>query len=426
MFKTLVPRGEPSVFTLLFGSCLKPNFPYGSSLPGFSNMAKQTADLILLLGDFIYVDLSIYFGSSLHNYRRLYREVLGQPDSVALLSKTPMVAMFDDHEILNNWDRGDSYPYENALQVFNEYLGKSNPTRKNGTYFSFFHGDVAIFVTDTRSFRRSTSLKSGESLPFNHPDRTMLGSEQLNELFNWLSRTKDSYAFKLIATSVPFTFNWQNDDTWFGYQHERQLILDFIFKSKIPNVVFLSGDRHQVAAVEFEYEQVGKPAIPPVVEFSVGPISQFWLPFPTFHEIENQLPVKDELKNETRKLFPASSWIKDKTLYYSYWPGFTFGKLKINTKSSTPSLAFCLYSMDPFEKFTSLFTSSTPPDEAEDYSACEDESTTSKAEKPVYTYILRGKSLKSGATSYFSSDGKSVGGDESEDSWSSFFTSFFG
>jgi phosphodiesterase/alkaline phosphatase D-like protein len=53
-------------------------------------------------------------------------------------------------------------------------------------------------------------------------------------------------------------------DLWYGYQVERQKLLELVKEHK--NVVFLSGDRHQVLVTEME----GYGAY----EFSASPFSQ--------------------------------------------------------------------------------------------------------------------------------------------------------
>lgn len=59
-------------------------------------------------------------------------------------------------------------------------------------------------------------------------------------------------AFKFIVSSVPLTgmWGWPNGqiDTWMGAPAERRAFLDLL--EYVPNVVVISGDRHEFAAVE--------------------------------------------------------------------------------------------------------------------------------------------------------------------------------
>lgn len=78
-------------------------------------------------------------------------------------------------------------------------------------------------------------------------------------------------------TSVPFTSLWQHDaqtDSWAGYPEEKAALLK-AFHS-VPNVILLSGDRHEFAAIEYNgpYEWSHR-----VLEFSTSPLSMFYVPF---------------------------------------------------------------------------------------------------------------------------------------------------
>jgi alkaline phosphatase D len=363
-FKTAPVSGNPHDFQFVFGSCIKPNYPYGQGLPGFAAVSRQRPAFLLMLGDFIYIDIVVNFGASLGNYLRHYREVLGQTETVQLLSSTPMYGINDDHEILNNWDRGNTGPFINAMAAFDLYVASANPSLPNGSqsdvslpkpkYYQFEHGDAAFFVTDTRTFRNpfggtaaaAVDRSYFDSLPFNHPDRTMLGKQQLKELLGWLQRVNNTHTFKFLVTSVPFTFNFPNDDTWYAYQYERQLILDHIDRNSITNVIVLSGDRHQIAVKDFLYAGSENSSAPLATEFSVSPISQFWVPIPFYFETSNSF------SGSSGKRFPDSKWIEDRRVFYSYNVGpINVGKMIVQTERAyessanppLPSVTFCLY-----------------------------------------------------------------------------------
>jgi len=77
--------------------------------------------------------------------------------------------------------------------------------------------------------------------------------------------------FKFVITSVPFTSLWTHDaivDSWAAYAAEKAAILDAI--ATVPNVIILSGDRHEFAMVEFNhFTSTGHP----VFEISTSPLS---------------------------------------------------------------------------------------------------------------------------------------------------------
>jgi phosphodiesterase/alkaline phosphatase D-like protein len=75
------------------------------------------------------------------------------------------------------------------------------------------------------------------------PERTMLGEEQKQFLFDTLK--KSDATFKLIVNEVPISEMFtQPYDRWEGYRAEREEVLGFIAFSGIQNVVFLTTDFH--------------------------------------------------------------------------------------------------------------------------------------------------------------------------------------
>ena len=63
--------------------------------------------------------------------------------------------------------------------------------------------------------------------------------------------------FKFIVSSVPFTSLWQHDalkDSWAAFETEKRALLDVLHT--VPNVIILSGDRHEFAAIEFNPDEL--------------------------------------------------------------------------------------------------------------------------------------------------------------------------
>lgn len=77
--------------------------------------------------------------------------------------------------------------------------------------------------------------------------------------------------WKFIVSSVPLMTLWSHGaDTWAGFTTERDAILDVL--EYVPNVIVLSGDRHEFAAASIRTT---------VTEFSTSPLSMFYLPIRT-------------------------------------------------------------------------------------------------------------------------------------------------
>lgn len=66
-------------------------------------------------------------------------------------------------------------------------------------------------------------------------------------------KVNSTAAFKFVISSVPVSALWGGlngqVDTWVGAVKERRTFLDLL--EYIPNVIIISGDRHEFAAVEY-------------------------------------------------------------------------------------------------------------------------------------------------------------------------------
>lgn len=305
------------------------------------------AAFMLFLGDFIYVDVPLRLSSSLQHYRSEYRRVYASPSwSLPGLDTLPWIHTLDDHEIANDWSGGnDTDPFPAASDPFLHYHVSVNPPLPRGSpsgpeantsYFQFQNGPASFFMLDTRRYRTEPEPDSSSkplygsstqhSLRSNH---TMLGATQLGSLLKFLSTPESGHVhWKIVASSVPFTKNWRfgTSDTWGGFPHERAQILEAMHAAERDlgvRVIVLSGDRHEFAAIRFPPPIVdlgasttspppsrdqnkiqptehshGHDRVSNMVydrtpqsgphEFSVGPLSMFYLPFRTFRQIDDQ------------------------------------------------------------------------------------------------------------------------------------------
>jgi len=158
--------------------------------------------------------------------------------------------MWDDHDIMNDWDSKSAPPYAFAKEAFDDFVGRQNPptVRPNGTYFTFDAGDVSFFVLDVRSFRDKKHTPDNAA-------KSMLGAEQKAELKNWLKTSKAK--FKFVTSGVEFhdhqTVPLKQDDAWEGFKTERQEIFDFIHNNHVGGVILISGDAHWPGVFKHEY-----------------------------------------------------------------------------------------------------------------------------------------------------------------------------
>ncbi|KAF1986495.1 Metallo-dependent phosphatase [Aulographum hederae CBS 113979] len=301
------PSGSDK-FTFLTTSCIKPRVPYVPfshplSIQGFRYLADLLptlqAQFMLFLGDFIYVDVPHRHGTTAESYRREYRQVYASPDwpSVSTnnpnsLTSLPWLHVIDDHEIANDWDKNTTGVYEAAMDPWMSYHGSVNPPAAfpGQTFYSFTQGPASFFMLDTRSYR-------SPEVPPEELDvvKTMLGDSQYEALLAWLREPVPiGVKWKIVASSIPFTKNWRfgDQDTWAGYLDEREIILEAMWEASARRgigIVVISGDRHEFAATEFPPPPKGKwPPSAKVTEFSVSPLSMFYLPVRTYSQQDDE------------------------------------------------------------------------------------------------------------------------------------------
>jgi len=107
-------------------------------------------------------------------------------------------------------------------------------------------------------------MYAGDQVP------TILGEKQMNDFHQWAARVcsplvvsiicnllylkvNSTAVFKFVISSVPVSALWGGFngqvDTWVGAVKERRAFLDLL--EFVPNVIVISGDRHEFAAVEY-------------------------------------------------------------------------------------------------------------------------------------------------------------------------------
>jgi hypothetical protein len=234
-FRTLGPVGPGTVTTFALGADLEWGLdPFDI----FRHIPDHNPDVMLYLGDQIYADDPVLIGNSSAAYFRKYRENWGELWLRPFLGRIPSLMTWDDHEILDNWDKGTADPYTAARAAYDAYQGSHNPAPRTagGIPFSTRAGDAAFYFLDTRTFR------SPESAP-DDASKTMLGSAQKGDLKQWLSLS--TARFKFIVSSIMWNdHGTTGNDSWAGYTTEREEIFQYIRSNHRCGVLLLSGDQH--------------------------------------------------------------------------------------------------------------------------------------------------------------------------------------
>ena len=242
-FRTLETPGRGRALRFMVGADFEFGFdPYAI----LQAVEARQPDFALLVGDQIYADEPARVDWSVAGYARRYRENWGEAFLAPFLSRIPSFAIWDDHEIEDNWQFGTSVPYPYARQAYDLYQAARNPLPRlaGEISFSFEAGDAAFYVLDVRSHRSSNSDPDNAS-------KTMLGAALKADLKAWLVTTPARFKF-LVSPVMWADHGTTGNDSWFGFQTERQEILDFIRAEGICGVVLLSGDQHWSAVMRLD------------------------------------------------------------------------------------------------------------------------------------------------------------------------------
>jgi alkaline phosphatase D len=253
--------------------------------PIFDVMRAQQLDFFLFLGDTMYSDSlcpsppnepgADFLATTLAEYRARHRYQRGAEALRRFLETTPVCAIWDDHEVRNDF----SGPFDSRMpvgrQAFREYwpirAAADDPHR---LYRRVRAGaDLDLFILDTRQYRSRNVDQDG-------PAKTMLGEKQLQWLLSGLAESAATW--KVIVTSVPLSIpkggsavvpgndGWAGGPGYPGFEWERQVLVDHILGRRMKNVVFLAGDVHHVQANAYDPNGDG---IPDFHEFVAGPLS---------------------------------------------------------------------------------------------------------------------------------------------------------
>jgi len=277
---------------------------------------RENPDFFIYLGDTIYADSSLARApaTTVEGYRRKYQENRRAIFLRNLLRSTSVIAVADDHEVLNDYDPQTVEPerLRAGLQAFREYMPL--PEETEGPLFRALRWgrEVELIVLDERSYRSPQAHKggrcdnpAGSGIPDLGPTyppplrqafaplvrqfalpappaclaaiadgaRTMLGPAQKS----WLRETllRSDATWKVIVNEVAIQELFGNPyDRWEGYAAERAEILRFIRDQGIRNVVWITADLHATIVNEVRISTFA-PRFEPtgMIEVIVGPIA---------------------------------------------------------------------------------------------------------------------------------------------------------
>lgn len=289
--------------------------PFFNNFEVLDAIRTENPDFFIYLGDTIYADSTQRAtpATTLEEYRAVYKANREFSALRSLLASTSTYAIWDDHEVTNNFEGATVDPtlFAQGRTAFLEYLpvrprrGPTENTCAAAPFFRVFRWgqEADIIVLDERSCRSAsaetecasdlaptlpTALRTqisavfGAPLPplpagclstITDPARTFLGTRQKRLLKGYLRHSKAR--FKFIVNQEPIQQLYVLPyDRWEGYAAERTEILQFIRDHHINNVIFLTTDIHANIINEVFLDHFTAPN-PIAHEFVTGPIATF-------------------------------------------------------------------------------------------------------------------------------------------------------
>ncbi|MEK9503526.1 alkaline phosphatase D family protein [Gaopeijia maritima] len=235
---------------------------------------------------------------TLDEFRGNFAYNLDDPLTREFGASVPLIAQWDDHEVVNNWFPGmhltddDRYTVKSASllaararQALFEFVPmRRNPDESERIYRSFSWGPLLdVFVLDLRSYRgpNTSGLQAEQG-----PETAMMGDPQME----WLKRSlrESTATWKVIACDMPiglvvrdFPRNgepafeaWANaeDGAPKGRELEVAELLSWMKREGIRNTVWITADVHYAAAHHYSPERGSFNDFDPFWEFVAGPM----------------------------------------------------------------------------------------------------------------------------------------------------------
>ena len=281
----------------------------------YDAMRRAQPDVFIHLGDTIYADQplesevvldegSIWrnvvteaksrVAQTLDDYRGCHRYNLQDEHMRRFNADVSQVALWDDHEVRDNWyptERLESDPRYHvksvallaarAKRAFLEYLPlRINPIESERIYRAWRHGPMLeIFALDMRSYRGANSTNRQAALT---EESAILGAAQAA----WLERAlaASTSTWKVIASDLPLglvvpdaggafeAVANKDDGPPLGRELEIARVLKFIRDRHVRNVVWLTADVHYCAAHHYSPARARFTEFDPFWEFVAGPL----------------------------------------------------------------------------------------------------------------------------------------------------------
>jgi alkaline phosphatase D len=282
-FQTALPADSRQPVKFAFWSCSDYTHGYYNA---FEAMRREDVDFVVCLGDYIYGesyhsraggtavrddpigevnpqhDNYAREALTLADYRAKYALYRTDKSLRKLHARFPMVAIWDDHEVQDNYAGGDPdggldptlrYSQERKRAAYKAFFESmpfyGGPTKQ--VYRGLRHGrTVDLILLDQRQYRADQPCGDAVAPPCGDYDqpRPFLGAKQMNWVKRRLSNSKATW--KVVGSQTMMMpakvtgGSYYSFDSWQGYPQEREELLAHIKDEGIDDVVFITGDIH--------------------------------------------------------------------------------------------------------------------------------------------------------------------------------------
>lgn len=251
-------RNDPPDFSVALGSCTyvndvpydRPGDGYGSEYEIFTTIDRANPDLMIWLGDNMYLREPDWYTRT--GYYHRYTHTRSLPEMQALLARTHHYATWDDHDYgPNNPDRSWAHK-ELAKETFDLFWGNltsglpinKTTTGSAGITSTFRYNDTDFFLLDNRSFRTPNDQERADN-------KTLLGEAQLEWLIESLIFSNSPWKMVCLGGQV-LTDSGRGEGYLSLAPEEQKYLLRRINEEGITGVVFVNGDRHHTEMSEMK------------------------------------------------------------------------------------------------------------------------------------------------------------------------------
>lgn len=296
----------PNRLRFAFASCQQYEQGYFGAL---RDMARRDLDLVVHLGDYIYEktwgrqlvrqhDAGI--PTTLEEFRNRYALYKLDPDLQAAHAAFPWLAIWDDHEVMDDYANDRSYTVRDAerflkiraaaYRAYYEHMPLPATARPHGPsaviYGHYRFGNLMeMMLLDDRQYRSAPACVNG-GRPGTVADcaertletRTMLGAEQEAWLdgairdarARWTVVAQQTLMAELgVPSSQAGGAHRYWMDGWDGYPNARRRLLEQLTRHHARNPLVIGGDRHAFYAADLSRDG-GQPSGPPIATEFVG------------------------------------------------------------------------------------------------------------------------------------------------------------